>query len=196
MADEATQDTQAVEQETAVETPQSETPTPDATGTPSEARFTQADLDRIVKDRLAQAKTQAEKATQKAREEAERKAAEEQGKWKELYEKTLAEAEAERKRAQELELSQLRRSVADKVGIPAALASRLQGEDEAALEQDAKALLASLPRPVPPNVNALAGNGAAPNAHPLAGLSDEEIARKAAKLNVSPVYLKQSITGG
>lgn len=199
MADEAITNTSPAiepEQQAAEQTSQSETPTPDATGQESGARFSQADLDRIVKERLAQAERKAQTAAQKAREEAERKAAEEQGEYKKLYETLQAKlTEAERK-AHELELSQLRRAVADKVGIPAALASRLQGEDEAALEQDAKSLLQSLPKPTPPNVNALAGNGAAPNAHPLAGLSDEEIARKAARLNVSPAYLKQSITGG
>lgn len=49
-----------------------------------EPKFTQEDLDRIVKERLARAK-------QKADEEAERKRLEEENKFKELYDKTKAD---------------------------------------------------------------------------------------------------------
>ena len=49
-----------------------------------EAKFTQADLDRILGERLAKEKQRTEAAAAKAREEAERKAAEEQGKFQDF----------------------------------------------------------------------------------------------------------------
>lgn len=82
---------------------------PDATGTQpgkqagptaqSDARtFSQADVDRIVKERLERESSKAERAAAKAREEAEAKALAEQGKFKELAEqreKRIAELEAQ-----------------------------------------------------------------------------------------------------
>lgn len=64
----------------------------------SEKVFTQAELDRIVADRLAREKTQREKAATKAREEAEAKALEEQKEYQQLAEKRqqkIADLEAE-----------------------------------------------------------------------------------------------------
>lgn len=86
------------------------------------------------------AKTEAEKA----REDAEAKALAEQGKYKELYEKAQADQQAAQARIKAMELDALRRSVGARLGLPAALHSRLQGEDEAGLEADAQTLIAGL----------------------------------------------------
>lgn len=70
----------------------------DAEAEVSEKVFTQAELDRIVADRLAREKTQREKAATKAREEAEAKALEEQKEYQQLAEKRqqkIADLEAE-----------------------------------------------------------------------------------------------------
>jgi hypothetical protein len=61
----------------------------------------------------------------------------------EKAQKRLAELEA---KAAQLERQQLQREVADKVGLPAALASRLQGNTADEMEADAAALLESLPK--------------------------------------------------
>lgn len=119
--------------------------------------FTQADLDRIVTERLAKEKQRSEAATAKAKADAERKAAEEQGQWKTLADQYKAEAEAERKRATEASLAVLRRDIATKLNVPALLADRLRGETPEDIEADAKLLLAGLPKTTP---TANAGSGA------------------------------------
>ena len=120
--------------------------------------FTQADLDRIVTDRLAKERQRSEAATAKARADAERKAAEEQGEWKKLAEQYKSEAEAERQRATAAGLAVTRRDIAARLNVPAALADRLQGNTPEEIEADAKQLMAALPKPGTPSANA--GTGA------------------------------------
>ncbi len=140
--------------------------------------FTQADLDRIVTERLGKEKARNEAAIKKAAEEAERKAAEEQGKYQELYTKVQADLEAERQRAHALEVAGIRRDVAQRHNLPAALVDRLRGEDEATIEADAKELLKALPKPAAPDINAGSGavaQGAGGKSY-LGGLSEQEFA--------------------
>lgn len=146
--------------------------------------YTQKDLDRIVGERLQREKAQAEKAAQKVREEAERKAAEQQGEYQKLYETAQAKLAAAESEAHELRLGQLRRAAADKVGLPAALADRLRGENEAELEADAKAVFAALPKPAAPNINNGQGGGALNHS----GLSDQDRIREASIFGVNPKY--------
>ena len=120
--------------------------------------FTQADLDRIVTERLAKEKQRSEAATAKARADAERKAAEEQGEWKKLAEQYKSEAEAERQRATAASLAVTRRDIAAKLNVPVALADRLQGDTPEAIEADAKQLMAALPKPGTPSANAGSGS--------------------------------------
>lgn len=168
------------------------TPTGDATGQEQKAEvtasttFTQADVDRIVAERLQRAERKAQEQAQKAAQEAERKAAEEQGKWKELYEKTQAEINAERNARKTLEMNILREKVARQVGLPEKLAARLQGEDEDSLLADAKSILAELPKPAAPNINNGAGVG---NVPPAGGMTEAEKRELAARLGVNPIYL-------
>ena len=68
-------------------------------------------------------------------------------------EKAQKRADEAEKKAKAAELSILRRDVAAKVGLPAALVDRLKGDTEEEIEADAKILLASLPVPVAPKLN-------------------------------------------
>lgn len=148
------QQTQAPEQPTAGDT--------QPVAAQTERTFTQADVDRIITERLAKEKAKAESMAAKAREDAERKAAEEQGKFRELYEaaqQRIAEAESRLKAA---EIASIKREVAGKFNMPQALASRLQGETLEEIEADAKELMAALPKPSAPNINSGTGNGATP----------------------------------
>lgn len=148
------QQTQAPEQPTAGDT--------QPVAAQAERTFTQADVDRIITERLAKEKAKAESMAAKAREDAERKAAEEQGKFRELYEaaqQRIAEAESRLKAA---EIASIKREVAGKFNMPQALASRLQGETLEEIEADAKELMAALPKPSAPNINSGTGNGATP----------------------------------
>lgn len=156
------------------------------TGTQAEPAksFTQADVDRIVKERLDRAEAKATEKAQKAAREAEEKALAEQGKYKELYEKAEAEKAAQAAELSKIQRQQLATSVAAKVGLPATLAGRLQGDSEEELEADAKALLESLPKPQAPNLNSNPG-GNPPN---KGSWSEQEAQELAARYGVSAQY--------
>lgn len=152
----------------------------------AERTFTQADVDRIITERLAKEKAKAESMAAKAREDAERKAAEEQGKFRELYEaaqQRIAETEARLKAA---EIASIKREVAARLNMPAKLAERLQGETAEDIEADAKDLMAALPKPAAPNINSGTGIGAAPT---NGGMSEAEKRELAAVLGVDYRYL-------
>lgn len=73
-------------------------------------------------------------------------------------EKANARAEAAEKKAKSAELAILRRDAAVKIGLPAALVDRLQGETPEEIEADAKLLLDAMPKaapekPIPPKVS-------------------------------------------
>lgn len=149
MADEQTQTTEQT--------------TGDATGKTAEGRtYTQVDVDRIVNERLQRERGKAEQLATKAREEAEAKALAEQGKYKELFEKQQKDLEAAAAKVKAMELQSLRQTVAAKVGLPAAFVDRLRGETEAEIEADAKSILAIIPKPTAPNINANSGGNPAP----------------------------------
>lgn len=152
----------------------------------AERTFTQADVDRIITERLTKEKAKAESMATKAREDAERKAAEEQGKFRELYEaaqQRIAETEARLKAS---EIASIKREVAGKLNMPQALANRLQGETLEEIEADAKELMAALPKPSAPNINSGTGNGATPTG---VGMSEAEKKELAARLGVDWRYL-------
>lgn len=126
-----------------------------------------------------QAETEAEAAT--------RKAAEEQGKYKELYEQELIKREAAEMQAQMLELDALKSKVAAEVGLPQQLASRLAGETEDEIKADAQAVLAVLPRSTLDND---AGRGIGGTGTPTPTMSEEEIQEFAARMGVDAKYVK------
>lgn len=154
----------------------------DAPGTQAGAgkTFTQTEVDALIAQRLTREREKAQKDADKARTEAERKAAEESGNWKALYEKQQADLAAAQEKARALELATVRRDVAGKVGLPPALAERLHGETPEEMEEDARTLLAALPKPGAPNINGTGGASA-----PASGYSDEERKRLASIYGVS-----------
>lgn len=154
-------------------------------GTP--ATFTQADIQRVIDQTIAKERARAEKLATKAKEDAEAKALADQGNYKTLYEKELANAQAAQERATKLERAALQTQVAKTVGLPDTLASRLIGETAEELEADARTMLAALPKPAAPNLNSGTGTGGAP----LPGqLSEEERIHLASVYNVNPKFLK------
>lgn len=146
------------------------TTTEDATGTThstssgqtAEKTFTQAELERIVKERVAREQTKATELAQKARSEAEAKALAEQGNYKQLFEKQQADLQAAADRIKTMELNTMRRDVASRVGLPAAFVDRLRGETEAEIEADAKLILEVIPKALAPNINSTPGGKAQP----------------------------------
>lgn len=114
-----------------------------------------------VNDRLKAIEAEAAKA-KKAQADAETQALAEQGKYKELFEKQQAELAAAQATARANELRLLQRDAATEAKLPAALAERLKGETLEEMVADAKAILAALPKPAAPDINASNGVGGAP----------------------------------
>lgn len=85
-------------------------------------------------------------------------AQEEQGRFKELYEKAKASLDEQKNAMKALEFDMLRKEVAAKAGYPA-LWARLQGKNQEELELDMQTLLEAVPRPTVPSVNGAAGTG-------------------------------------
>jgi hypothetical protein len=139
--------------------------------------FTQADLDRIVTERLAAEKARQEKALAKEREAAEQAKLAEQGQYRELAEREKARAAELEARLAQRERDILRRDVAARHNLPPALAARLQGDDEAAMAADAAELAKLLPAPgsgASPT-NPASGRGATLTADDIRKMSPDEI---------------------
>ena len=166
--------------------PEAEQPTAGETaGTqPAQRMFTQAELDAKVHERLEIEKRRGLEAAERVRKDAERIAAEQQGEYEKLYQATLTDLENERSTRRALEAAAMRREVAAKVNLPAALVDRLQGETADELEADAKALIAALPKPAAPNINA----GSPAGVPPANVMSEEERKLRAAALGVDWRY--------
>jgi hypothetical protein len=128
------------------------------------------------------AKTKAEKEA----EEAARKAAEQQGQFKDLYEKEKTAREQAEAKAKAAELAALRGKVGTKYKLPETLIDRLQGDTEEALEADAKALAAALPK-MPGTTDGGLGTNQTP---PAQAKTDAEIRELAAVYGVSFEFLK------
>lgn len=156
-------------------------------GTQAAQTFTQADVDRIVQERLQRAEAKAKEAAEKAARDAEAKALAEQGKFKELYEQAQAQAAAHEAELQKARLENMRQRVATKVGLPSVLVDRLAGDTEEAIEADAKALLAALPKPAAPNINSGTGDGGAPQAGVM---TEAEKMQLAAIYGVNPKFIQ------
>lgn len=141
-----------------VTTPATETVTDTTTQTPPPATGESAE-ERIARMEAALKKANAEAAAHRKKLEAIEKA-EQERKDAELTEldktrKRLAELEAE---AAKLKRAELQRQAAEKHKLPAALATRLQGETPEELDADAAELAKTLPKTILPPTNP-GGNG-------------------------------------
>ena len=163
-------------------------PTPNGGATKT---FTQAEVDNILKDRLARQKAAVEGAAQKAKDEAERLAAEKQGEFEKLYKDTLTKLEQAELRARTSELARIRTTIGAKLQLPTELQDRLRGETEEEIEADAKILLAAIPKPTPiTNTDGAQGvNGSVPTQQ----YTDAEIRDMAAQYGVKFEHLKASL---
>jgi hypothetical protein len=131
--------------------PTTETGTAPAAQTP--ASETPADVQVLIDRAVAEATKKANAEAAKYRKQAEAAEAAERAR----QEAALSETEKLQRRAAELEVEnkrlqseRLRIDAAGKHGLPAELASRLQGETPEELEADAAKLAALLPKPAPP----------------------------------------------
>lgn len=121
---------------------------------PPTPTYTQADIDRIVGERLAREKQKADKAIEEAKAEAERKRLEESNEFKALYEAEKAERERERAEAQAERLATKKQSLlleagytADKLGD---LLDFVTGDDEEGVKASVEKLVRVAPPKAPP----------------------------------------------
>ncbi len=172
---EATTETEAAAQ------PSAGTQKPD---TPAEPMIPKSRLDEV----LSKLKTYEQEKTkaQKDAEAAETARLAEQGKYKEIADSLQAKLEAAQSAARANEIRLLQRDVAAKTNLPVALAERLRGETEDEMIADARSILAALPKPTAPNINAESGAGGMPGPGQL---SDAEKQRIADKYRVDPRYI-------
>lgn len=143
--------------------------TDDAGG--DEAVYSKSDLDRIIRQRLADEKDRERKRADEIKRKAEIEAQQKNGDWEKVA-KTVeaqkdaeiaehkAEIEALKAQIADRELSLIRERVGAKYQIPAQLIPRLRGEDEASIEADAKALVKVLGTREAPNPETGRGAGA------------------------------------
>lgn len=135
---------------------------PQPTPQGAEKTFTQAELDAIIKDRLAQAKRKADEKIEAERKEAERKALEEQGKYKEMYEALQEDLKA--KDAQLLLTKKEALLVAE--GYTKEQATRFVKFLDGETDEDLATAIATLKADIPPKQEptyvdpAIKGNGA------------------------------------
>ncbi|MED3649959.1 hypothetical protein [Heyndrickxia sporothermodurans] len=117
-----------------------------------EKRFTQADIDRIVKERIDRERKKAEEAIAKEREEAERKKLEEQNEFKSLYEKERAEKEAIIKESEATKLESLKTNLLVNAGYTGEQLERVRKYIIGANEDEIKTSLDELVKDIPPKV--------------------------------------------
>ena len=107
--------------------------------------FTQAELDKIIADRLDRAEKKRKDAEAKVREDTERETLAKNQEWEKLAKKHETELLAAQQRLKELELNELRTKAAAKYQLPLEIAARLRGETLEELEKDAEGLKALIP---------------------------------------------------
>lgn len=99
-----------------------------------DAKFTQADIDRIVKERLDREKRKREADIEKERQEAERKRLEDEKKYKELYENLQKDLEAQRATAIQVKKESLLAQAGYSEEQSKTLVKLIEGEDDEALK--------------------------------------------------------------
>jgi hypothetical protein len=111
-----------------------------------EKKFTQAELDQHIKERLQREKAKGDQAIKEAKEKADEEALKQQGEFKKLAELNEQKAKDLEAKLASRELLDKKAAIAKKVGLPDGLAARLIGDTDEAIEADAKALFDSLPK--------------------------------------------------
>ena len=107
--------------------------------------FTQAELDKIIKERLDRETIKRKEATDKAKADAERDTLAKNQEWEKLAKQREDELHTAQQRLKELELNELRNKAAAKYQLPLEIAERLRGETLEELEKDAESLKALIP---------------------------------------------------
>jgi hypothetical protein len=126
-------------------TPPVEPTTESSPVTPDEKKFSQAELDKIIKERLERESTKRKDAEEKIKEQAERDALAKNQEWEKLAKKREDELLKAQATIKQHELNELRNKAAAKYQLPLEIAERLRGETLEELEKDAESLKALIP---------------------------------------------------
>lgn len=102
-----------------------------------EKKFTQAELEKHIAERLEQAKRVNDEKLAKEKQAAMQKELVDKQEWQKLAETTKAELEAANRKLHDAELLNIKRDVGSKYNIPAELVGRLVGETVDEIEADA-----------------------------------------------------------
>ena len=152
------------------------TATPPEDPTADEKKFTQAELDTHIAERLKREKAKQDKAAADAKKKADADALAANAEWQKLAEQRQAELDEATAKVKAAELLELKRQAAEKHRIPSGLIDRLQGETADELEADAEKIAALIPEKskTPPNLQPTnpSGNSA------ISGESDAEKRRR------------------
>ena len=151
-------------------------------------KFTQSQLDAILKDRLAREEKKRAEATENAKREAEEKELKEKQEWQKIAEAKEAEAKTLQQQLNDLTHKQLQADIAAKVGLPSAFATRLQGNTAEELEADAKALLENLPKPEQKQKS--------PGLHPTNPGGQDRQPQKTSQQLIQDLYGNEDVWGG
>jgi acyl-CoA reductase-like NAD-dependent aldehyde dehydrogenase len=119
---------------------------PETVTSPEEKKFTQADLDRIISERLEREKTKRTEAEKAAVEKATAEALAKNQEWEKLAKQRQEELDKKTAELAERDLREKKRKIAIDTGLPEALAVRLVGTTDEELAADAKALLETIPK--------------------------------------------------
>jgi hypothetical protein len=181
-ADKGTESTGASGNSTATDTDDKAPEKATETRGKQEATFTQADIDRIVAERLARADAKAKTIADKAKADAEQAALAEQGKFKELADaatKRALDLEAKANRVDELETALKTQVETLRKGLPDHILSLLDGLDVSAQLKYLAENRDKLVKPTAPEIN---GGGGKVKANTI---TDDERARMGKRVHAT-----------
>ena len=108
--------------------------------------FSQAEVDKIIAERLTRKEEADRKKAEADKQKSEQDKLKEQSEWKKLAEQKEIELNEAKTKLQARELLDMKRTTAAKYGIPENLAARLVGATAEEIEADAKQLAETLPK--------------------------------------------------
>jgi hypothetical protein len=108
--------------------------------------YTEAEMEQIIKDRLAREKKASDQKADDARKAAEAEAAVKNGEWQKLAEQREKELNDAKAVLAQKDLDEKKRKIAKEVGLPDELALRIQGATDEELKADAEAVLKAIPQ--------------------------------------------------
>lgn len=108
--------------------------------------FTEAEVEQMIKERLSREKSAEQKRIEAEKAKAEAEALAKNAEWEKLAKQREDELNKVKADLAAKELAEKKRAIAEKVGLPAVFAERIQGNTDEELEADAKLILGALPK--------------------------------------------------